>query len=75
MGSIDGLPDSIHLPSYIIATTIIILQRLFDAVYDEGFTYVVHVDVKSDRALIDGVAAYLGVHKGAHLIPSVRYIV
>ena len=41
--------------------------------YDEGFTYVVHVDIKSDRALIDGIAAYLGAHKGAHLIPSVRY--
>jgi hypothetical protein len=48
-------------------------QRLFDAVYDEGFTYIVHVDIKSDRALIDGIAAYVEEHKGAHLIPSVRY--
>lgn len=47
-------------------------QRLFDAVYDEGFTYIVHVDIKSDRALIDGIASYVEQHQGAHLIPSVR---
>lgn len=40
--------------------------------YDDGFAYVVHVDIKSDRALIDGIASYLEQRKGAHLIPSVR---
>ncbi len=61
---------TITIPSDIKQTHV---QRLFDAVYDPGFTYIVHVDIKSDGALIDGISAYVESHAGAHLIPPVRY--
>lgn len=51
-----------------------LVQRLFDALYSEAFTYVIHVDIKSDPGLLDAIGAYLDAHSNAYSIPSVRYV-
>eukprot|EP00624_Nannochloropsis_granulata_P003813 evm.model.NODE_29330_length_32469_cov_23.021097.3 len=45
--------------------------RLFDAIYFPGFTFVVHVDIKSDPALIDRITEYVQGFEQGSTIPSV----
>ena len=49
------------------------LQRLYQSIYTSNFTYVVHVDIKSEPQLIDHMTRYLEPYaSNTYLIPSVR---